>query len=180
VRISEQAYVVLRAEIIEAQRSGADFLKWKLIAAATVASVGVGFWSPQNAQSIDSRLIICLIPLICAYVDMVSLDLAIRTFVIATFLRNAGDRYENYVHRMRRREDNPFHAASIASHGSSLAASILILSLGLFGAGRKWEQFHVNAYVTSGILGIVLTVLLWNLYKTRVRRITMRAADIED
>lgn len=180
MRVSDQVYVVLRNEIIEAERSGSDFLKWKLIAAATVASVSVGFWTPAKEQATDARLIVCLIPLICAYVDMVSLDLAIRTIVIATFLRTFGDPYEAYVHRLRRRDDNPFHAATIASHGSSLAASVLILGLGLFGSGRGWNPFHSNAFITSGVLGVLLTALLWNLYKTRFRRVAMRMSDIED
>jgi hypothetical protein len=179
--IPDQIYVVLRQEIIEAQRSGSDFLKWKLIAVATVASVGVGLWVPTKGQPVaDARLILCLIPIICAYVDMVSLDLSVRTLVVAKYLLRVGDPYEEHDYKLRGRHDNPFHAAAIASQGSSAAASVLILSLGLLGAARQWDLFHISAFITSGVLGLVATFVLWVVYKLRVSRLEVRSTDRVD
>jgi hypothetical protein len=102
--ISDTKYVVLRTEIIETEKSSADFLKWKLIAVATVASVAVGFLaSTKEAPKPDIRLIICLAPLICAYADMVGVDLAVRTMLIANFLWRCGDPYETHIHNLRER-----------------------------------------------------------------------------
>jgi hypothetical protein len=178
--LSDARYAILRQEIIEAQRSGTDILKWKLIAVASVASIGVGLWVPTKGQPVtDARLILCVIPIICAYADMVSLDLAVRILVIANYLRITRDPYEEYVYELRGRDDNPFHAASIASHGSSLAASLLILGLGLVGAARRWDTFHISAFITGGVLGAVATGALWAVYKTRVRRLAVRKSDYE-
>jgi len=175
--MSDEKYVALRNEIIDAHRSAADFLKWKLIAVASVASVGVGFWAPATGQLPDARLIICLIPLICAYVDMVHLDLAVRVQLIATFLRNCRDPYENYVDQLRGRADNPFDADMNAVHGSSIIASVILLVAGIIGSSRSWSRFHVDSFITSGVLGIVATAFLRNVYESRKKRIGSRSTD---
>lgn len=168
---------ILRREIVESQRSGADFLKWKLIATATVASIALGLRAhpvtglePQKGGP-PVQLIICLIPLICAYVDMVSLDLAIRILAIGAFLRAHGDVYENWVQDERGSDENPFRFAPVAVHGSSFIVSFLILGVGLVGASLKWESFEVAAYVTSGLLGTAVTIVLSYLYYDRKKHL---------
>jgi hypothetical protein len=174
-KLPESVHVALRHEIIEAERAGSDFLKWKLIAAATVASIGVGFWNSARPMAADAKLLICLVPLICAYVDMVSLDLAVRITVIASFLRTkCHDPYETYVQTLRGRDDNPFRFAPIAIHGSSLVVSLVILGLGLYGASADWNRFQSHAFVTAGLSGSGITILLWNVYTARIRRVLSR------
>ncbi len=166
----------LRREIVEAQRIGADFLKWKLIATATVASVAVGFWKADSPPAIDAKFLLCLIPLICAYVDMVSLDLAVRTMVIANFLRTrCHDAYEKHVHSLRDHSTNPFSAAPIAIHASSGIASALVAFTGLYGASnRNWDPVAVSAFQMFGILGIALAVLQAVIYNLRIRQLDDR------
>jgi len=159
----------LRAEIIEAERSGAELLKWKLIAASAVASLALGLRpqsSPQAVKPADShiQLIICLVPLICSYVDMVSLDIAVRIQVIGAFLREHEDTYENWVQELRGADRNPFRFAPFAVHGSSLVVSLLVLGIGLVGAGLGWQLVDVVTFAASGVLGVIAVAALQRLY----------------
>lgn len=159
----------LRSEIIESQKSGADFLKWKLIATATVASILAGVGQKEAAPE-ELHLLIFLIPLICAYVDLVSLDLAVRILTIGAYLRTHGDVYEQWVERVRTTEGkNPFAFAPIAVHGSSLAISLTILLVGWYGRGHAWNPDRVRAYVLAGIGGAIIAVLLWHFYRSRAK-----------
>jgi hypothetical protein len=165
----------LRREIVEAQRSGSDLLKWKLIAAATVASIGVGFWN-RPSGSVDTKVIICLVPLICAYVDTVSLDLAVRTMVIASFLRNhCDDEYEHHVQFVRQLRHNPFMAAPIAIHASSLVSSLIVASLGVYGNSAHWATVETAAFLTAGIIGAAVAILQYLVYSSRVRTLGITA-----
>jgi hypothetical protein len=120
--ITDAKYVVLRNEIIEAQRGGTEFLKWKLIAVAAVSSVAIGvLTSGTQSAATDLRLVDCLAPLICAFADMVTLDLTVRTMLVAGFLRLCGDPYEKHIANLRARKRNPFHTAATASFTASLA-----------------------------------------------------------
>jgi len=42
-------------------------------------------------------LLACLVPLVCAYVDLISIHLMIRIITIGAYLRERGDRYEDYT-----------------------------------------------------------------------------------
>ena len=75
MELSESVRANLRSEIVEAQKLGADFLKWKLIGIAAVGSLALGL-SEKKAD--EYPLLLCLIPLICAYTDIISLDLVTR------------------------------------------------------------------------------------------------------
>jgi len=173
--ITDAKYAVLRTEIIEAHKSGADFLKWKLIAVAAVSSVAIGFLTPANhSPTTEWRLIVCLIPFICAYSDMVGLDLAVRTMLIAGFLRLCNDPYEMHVANIRGRRDNPFHTATTASFTASIAISVLIIGGGLVGAKRDWDPLHVDAFVAAGGIGIIATLYLWRAYLRRTAQIAPR------
>jgi len=174
--ITDAKYAILRAEIIEAHKSGADFLKWKLIAVAAVSSVAIGFLTPGNhgGPTTEWGLIVCLIPFICAYADMVGLDLTVRTMLIAGFLRLCNDPYEIHVANLRGRRNNPFHAATAASFTASIAISVLIIGGGLFGVNREWNPLYVDAFIAAGGVGVIATLCLWRAYFARIAQITPR------
>jgi len=63
----------LRTEIIESQRSQAEFLKWKLLSVAALGALALSFRraaepEPTFWSGLDLRLLLCLVPVICAYV----------------------------------------------------------------------------------------------------------------
>mgnify|MGYP001794282614 FL=1 len=91
----------LREEIIDAHRGRAELLKWKLILVAALGTVGLGFnvepWkradiTMEPEKVLSTYLLLCLIPLICVYVDSLCQHLYLRTIVIGTFFRNYHNR----------------------------------------------------------------------------------------
>jgi hypothetical protein len=74
----------LRAEILEAERSRSDLLKWKLVLVAGLGAIGIGV----QTNSGRVPLVLIGIPLVCAYVDLLCRHLTLRVHVIGQFLRS--------------------------------------------------------------------------------------------
>lgn len=160
-KVTPQLLSALRAELIETEKTGADFVKWKLIAVAAVASLALGVGQQRNGDP-PPRALICLIPLICAYVDLMSADLAVRILSIAAFLRSEGDVYEQWVQQRRTmRWQNPFALAPMAVHGSSVAINFAVLIFAMFGTTDKPA---ICMYTVAGFVGLLLAIWLWIIY----------------
>jgi len=169
---------LLRGEVIESQKTQADFLKWKIISVATIASISLGLASTTNPTIQGAKLLLCLVPLICAYVDLTSLHIMIRIIMIGIYLKKVGNAYETFVFEARERTgSNPFVFEAVALHGSSLVFNIIIVGLG-FALPDDWPPKYLTAYIMSGTLGIVVTVLLWVWYTSRAKEI-IRVAELK-
>jgi hypothetical protein len=80
----------------------------KLALAGTLGAAGLGFSGSNNLRHVD--LVLCAIPPVCVYVDLLCLYLNLKMLVIGTFLRDqspgsAADeirRYEEFVDRKAR------------------------------------------------------------------------------
>src|SRR5262245_21525137 len=90
----------LRTEIIESQKTQAEFLKWKLIAVAAVASLALG-GAPAETGIPGAKLVMCLVPLTCAYIDLIGLQILSRILTIGIYLKQAGNTYERFVFDVR-------------------------------------------------------------------------------
>lgn len=132
----------LRTEIREAQQIRANFLKWKLVLVATLAGVGLGLWptptSSTSSKPLSSSLLLCLIPFVCIYVDVLCRHANLRILVIAKFLREANPdepstrqmrQYEKLCKEMREKE-SVFLLETWALVSSSLALDILVILVG--------------------------------------------------
>jgi hypothetical protein len=75
----------LREEILESEKVRSDLLKWKLALAGVLGAAGLGFSGSENLRHAD--LVLCAIPPVCVYVDLLSLHLNLKMLVIGTFLR---------------------------------------------------------------------------------------------
>jgi hypothetical protein len=166
MELSESLRTSLRSEIVEAQKLGADFLKWKLIGIAAVASVALGL----DKAGGDHPLLLCLIPLICAYTDIINLDLVTRIAVIAAYMRRGNDSYELFVADLRGSSRNPFKAGLVTIYLSSGVVDFLILVVG-------WATCQA-LNMAAGLAGICITVALWNIHAARVARIARRAKEL--
>jgi hypothetical protein len=169
----DNANAGLRQEIIESQKTQADFLKWKLIAVALLSSIALGFSGPSTDSA---KFLICLIPLLCGYVDLISLHLMIRIITIGVYLRASGSSYEEFAFKVRDTSGaNPFVFEPGALHGSSLIFNGLIIVLGVVlnwrSATVKWPEMCATLYVIAGVLGLVWTMFLWFTYVLRVRQV---------
>jgi len=172
---------ILRQEIIESQKTQADFLKWKLISVATVSAISFGFTSDVKLTASSAKLLLCMVPMLCAYVDLISLHLMIRIITIGLYLKIQGTKYESYIGQIRERsKTNPFIFEVGALHGSSLFFNMIVVGLGfaLPKGPDNWPEQYLTAYVVAGVLGIVWTIFLWMIYTFRVREVDRLAKEM--
>ncbi len=77
---------ILYQVIIENQKERTDLLKWKLFLSAMLTSVGLGTQKAlPTVHSVD--LVLCTIPFIAGYVDLLCSHLSLRVQVIGRFVR---------------------------------------------------------------------------------------------
>jgi hypothetical protein len=177
----ENCEAALRQEIIEAEKTQADYLKWKLISVASITSLFLSF---KVANSYDLSILLCIIPLICTYVDLVSVHLMLRIVVIGTYLRKAKQHlgqpeyveikdYETFVSdilgEIRSNPFSPFGLELTAIHGSTLVLSSIILVYGFVLTSSNARLAYL--YFVSGIIGIMFSILIFATYGKRVRKI---------
>jgi hypothetical protein len=101
----------LRQEIIEAEKTRSDFLKWKLVGVAALGAVGLGL--SQTPSAVPAYLVLPLLLLICFYADLLCRHLTLRILVIAAYLRlhdNSEQIYERFVIKEARSESMNFFA----------------------------------------------------------------------
>jgi hypothetical protein len=160
----------LRTEIIESQKTQAEFIKWKLIAVGAIASISLGFTGSTAASANRNglQLLLCAIPLVCAYVDFVSLHIMIRIVTIGAFLRQSGSAYEGFVFRTRQSGANPFIFETAALHGASFVFNAVLIGLSFADVAAEWIS---KAYLLAGILGLVFTAFAWVLYTIKFHRV---------
>jgi hypothetical protein len=165
----------LRTEIIESQKSQADYLKWKLISVGAIGTITLASNGDGN------RLLACLVPLLCAYVDLISFHLMIRIIAIGAYLRERGDRYEIYTFTLREKSgQNPYIFEVTALHGSSLAFDVIILVTGFVSIFTKHPlSYPVSiTFIFCGLAGVFWTGFLFILFSSRQREILRLAKEI--
>ena len=93
-----QALGQLATEVVEAQKIRADYLKWKVVLVAGLFGIGLGFVKTEGTAQRYADLVLCIIPLVTAYVDTVCLHVTLRIAVIGEFRRTLGtqDHYRKY------------------------------------------------------------------------------------
>lgn len=166
----------LREEILQAQRVRSDLLKWKLGLVGALGSAGLGFAGTTELRHAD--LVLCAIPPVCVYVDLLCRHLSLRILVIGRFIRGSKAKdgaarmlssYEEYVERARElpsaKEGRPRSAFALedwALSGSTYALSIAIAVYGIYLA----SIFSIP-FVISGAMGLFITWLGRERYADR-------------
>lgn len=132
----------LRTEIIESQKFKVDLLKWKLLLAAGLGGAGLGGAGLGAAAQTAARagdqaaaqagsgmpLLLALIPLVCAFVDVVCYHNDLRIMVIARFLRtdpHAGS-FARAYERLCLKHRRFFVLEGFALYWATLALSVLV------------------------------------------------------
>jgi hypothetical protein len=100
----------LRNEIVESQKMRIDLMKWKLILVAVIGAVGLGLNAKSPRPHINTNLLLCLIPFVIVYVDLLCQHLLLRIYVISKYLSELADRgktdeitvYEHFAQNARR------------------------------------------------------------------------------
>lgn len=180
----------LRQEVLQAQQTRSDLLKWKVFLIGVIGSVGLGLAGARPTSHAD--LVLCAVPLTCAYVDLLSRSLNLRMLVIGAFLRQDDDpaggtikRYERFVHEMRahseqsgdgllrslRPSQSPFALESWAVVWSTGVISLSVLVYG-FAVVKEHQGIAAGiAFMLSGVLGGALTLFGSLAYDRRSKRL---------
>jgi hypothetical protein len=179
----------LREEILQAQKIRSDLLKWKLALVGAIGAAGFGFGGANTDADSHPELVLCTVPLVCVYVDLLCLHLSMRIVVIGTFLRSkvsghltedkAVAEYETFVESTRhltlKREDGPDEPAPSGGEASAFALedwavtwSTIVLSGAVFGYGIAASDTAIQvAFIVSGAVGLAAAFSAYALYDRR-------------
>ncbi|KVG89103.1 hypothetical protein WJ36_25755 [Burkholderia ubonensis] len=159
---------ILRTELIELQKVRSDLLKWKLLIVAGVGGTALGLSGQGSGQ--DSYLALAVIPLACAYVDLLCRHLSLRIEIIRSFIRSfiAGRVGESPVHeferfyRDRKESWKKWSLESQALIGSTLILSVAVAVVGikiLASRDPHWclMSWRAALFYGSSLMGIALT-----------------------
>lgn len=143
----------LSEEIIDAHRTRADFLKWKLLITAALGVAGLGL--SKDTVGKDTTALLALIPLVCVYVDLLCTNLNLRIILIGTyFAQQRGDAYEC---RTRAASNKGwFDLEDYALYGSTYAACI-ILALFVTTIPDYWCHIPTNVVILGCVIGLIFT-----------------------
>src|SRR5271165_6316276 len=129
----------LRDEIIESQKARADLFKWKFISVAAIGAAALGVGAASSTAAGKPEYLMCLVPLVCVYIDMLCYHMNLRIMVIGQFLRVSPHRaamidetqdqkYETFVHKVRRLPNmDPFVFEEFALYWSTRLLSALVI-----------------------------------------------------
>lgn len=169
-----------RNEIVEAEKSRIDLLKWKLILVAALGAIGLGISNLSSTAKpmLSLHLTLCLIPLVCVYVDLLCKHLQMRILVISTFFQcqeyeNKTDEtscfysYESFCEEFR----SVFNLEDWAQQWSTqfLSVSVIVAALIL-----KLPRTDLLVLVFSGMCGILFTLLIDRAYGNKCNRLQLK------
>lgn len=160
-------------EIIEAEKGRTDLLKWKLILIAALGAVGLGIGGDESRSSSFSslHLVLCLIPFVCVYVDLLCKHLQMRILVISKFFQiHSSEKpekemidfqaYEHFCENVR----SVFNLEDWAQHWSTIMLSILVGCAALLPNIKYEDKF---ALIIFAMLGIIMTIAISINYKNK-------------
>ena len=173
----------LHEEIIASQRMRASIWKWKLVLLSALGAVGLGI-SLGAAPNCGTPLVLCCIPVVCAYADLLLNHLSIRSQLIGAWKRTRPrsddiKKYEDFCRKLG--DAGVGHLEWWAVYSSSIAAN---LGLVIVGVGKLIYDFHgtsavrlfpssltFGAVALSGLLGIGVTLTVRRAARSRHRLI---------
>ncbi len=165
----------LRTEIVEAQRSRTDLMKYKLVVTAALGAVALGVGPAAGTRQVP--YVVGIIPLVCLYVDAVCHHNDIRIMVIGRYLRSEGlHGYETLAQELREK----FNLERVALEWSSLAISIGLVAFGmLYGALSRAPVDRTLVWITmvSGTMGGILTLQLGRAHRLSMRQVSTMTFD---
>lgn len=160
----------LRQEILESQKARSDFLKFKLISIATLAAAGLGLNGKGSILGENIDYVLCVIPLICIYVDLLCYHNNIRIKIIAAFFKEKKDEYESFIDKIskaHKEESYYFKLEDYVIRWSSIIISVLLIIYGL--CLNKFEiKFKSLHFIIVGIVGVIISLIIKSLYNKRL------------
>jgi len=176
----------LRSEIVETQKVRSDLLKWKLIITAVLGAAGLGL-SKDLQITAEARYLLCLIPLVCQYVDMLCKNLNMRTYVISRYIlsENRTKSYETFAQEARamdkidfsweffwgykKKKIDAYALEDIALQWSTRVLSTMVIILGFHFYPIKNGVLDPSwwVFIVSGGGGLILSFITEYIYQRR-------------
>jgi hypothetical protein len=169
----------VRQELLQAQKVRSDLLKWKLLIVAGIGGAALGFSGNGPGKS---YLALAVLPLCCAYVDILCWNLFRRIKSIGIFFEHAAHssvdlrRYEIFFHKMGKHFGRGVSLEMWASLVSTVAISVAVWLIGTkLGASGSWE---ILLFWISAGLGAALTIFLAIWSQLTVGKARSSAAEV--
>ena len=158
----------LRNELIQSQKVRSDLLKWKLLIVSGVGGAALGF-SGRNPSS--AHLALAVLPLACAYVDLLCRHLSLRNKVIGLFFREYSHsspdlrNYESFYKNVNKAW-GASSLESLALLGLTAFVSIVIVPVGILSGDNSWAPWSWPAglFYASGVVGLVVSIFIQKKY----------------
>lgn len=154
----------LAEEILEAQKTRATLLQWKLLLVAALGAAAFGLTPGGGGRFM---LLLSLIPPVAAYVDLLCSNLNLRMILIGRFqAEQQHDPYETFVNPRRMvfvLEDWALYGSSYLLSALVLLAGVVLLLAQLPGNLRTW--LIGLGLVVSGAGGLILTRWVEEAYR---------------
>jgi hypothetical protein len=180
----------LRTEILQAQNTRSDLLKSKLGLVGVIGAVGLGLAGSKSSAHAD--LVLCAVPLLCVYVDLLCRHLSLRVLVIGTFMRRQMatpgaaretrdqqvlSAYEHHAHEAR--SHGAFDLEDWAVTWSTAALSIAVGAYGvlILATGTAESVAAGIAFVISGLVGVLTTTGSEVVFKRRREAVVNMAVE---
>jgi hypothetical protein len=120
----------LRTEIRESEKARIELLRYKLVAVASLAALGFGFQIQRDNAKIEFDYVLCIVPFVCAYIDLLCYHNTLRILVIACYLKHHDDPYEGYIVQLDESYNKGvrhfFNIEDLVLFGSSILLSFLL------------------------------------------------------
>lgn len=165
----------LGTEVTESQKVRSDLQKWKVIAVAALAAVGLGISTSQT----KFELALCVIPFVMAYIDALCGHADLRIHAIARWHRTRkaaeleSDREYRYMQAYERFAEQAGEQGAYRLQGwtrlwSSLCVNALLVAVAATPATRDALAFEYYVAV-CGAVGLVVTLAISH-YLARTRQ----------
>jgi len=164
----------LRTDVIELQKARSDLLKWKLLIVAGVGGVALGL-SGQDQKIGNVRLALVVIPVACAYVDLLCRHLSLRITTVRIFIANRKDEssilheFEGFYSRVSEDVWSGHSLESLALIGSTLLLCLAVVPVGILvgPSPRSWCPWKLpeGLFYASSLFGILLASWIDFRYK---------------
>ena len=163
----------LRDEILQAEGTRSDLLKWKLGLVGAIGAAGLGFAGSVELRHAD--LVLCVLPPVALYVDLLTLHLTLRIHVIGAFLATETGQvsslyrdYERFAHRMRHLDERGRSAFALEDWALFYSTYGLALAVAGYGVFQLLDGSAFGVpFVLSGLVGVAGAVVGGRQYTAR-------------
>lgn len=188
--LSENLELALREEIRATQVTQASAVKWKLISISALGGLALGLVEPPADGPPVKAELLCLIPILCLYWDLMYLHLVLRCITVGAFIKRSyeasGSRqlsYEEFVFAARlSRGSNPFNLEITALLGVSVTLDLILIGgmlfnflfgQGLLGFSTQQPDFLTATLLPlSALVGLIGSRVIYKAYDHRIRTLS--------